>query len=325
MKILPLLSLTLLASSALAAPLGPGPKDLPAPYSEAGLFAPMTARPIAKGHPAWEIMVSLDAKGLPLRAVLASVLESAGLQYAVDPGLDLTIYASVKSVSLRDAVAILGKLADFDVRAENGIWYASRRKPKTPLETTAPRTAILTGPIAGTSKTPPRSGLTVRTTVTATNARPASPRKITMPGEGTTVATQSIYVDTTPRSGAVVPMRVSPPKTISSRTTFPVGATTEETPIPPKKTSAAPKKVISGQVSLGRRVTTKLPKTDLREVFEAFSQQTGVAIVVESDVPRYKIDAYMKGCSLKYALDKICAATGLAYEFHGAAIRIVKA
>ena len=89
MKIFSLLSLTLLAASTLAAPRSPG-KDLPAPYPEAGLFAPITARPIAKGHPAWEILVSVDAKGLPLRAVLASVFESAGLQYAVDPGLDLS-------------------------------------------------------------------------------------------------------------------------------------------------------------------------------------------------------------------------------------------
>ena len=271
MKLFALLPLLVLAPLALAA-------DLPTPYPEAALFTPATATPVPKGHPAWETTVSVESKGLPLRAVLAAAFESAKLQYAIDPGLDLTIYASVKGVPLREAVAILGRLAPFDVRAENGIWYASRRLPKiakaVPVKT-------IPAPIA-TTKAPALAGA---------------------------ISTQTILVDATVRTKAVVPMRVTPP---SERTSFPAGATVGAT-------------VRDAKPAMNRRVTTKLAKTDLRTVFSAFSTQTGVSIAVDEDVPRYKIDAFMRGCSLKYALDRICEATGLKYEVHGAALRIVRA
>ncbi|RYG66351.1 hypothetical protein EON77_17530, partial [bacterium] len=213
MKLLSLLPLALLSAFAAAAPStlptlpgtipasNPGSKaDLPIPYPEAGLFMPVAAKPIVKGHPAWESIVSLDAKGLPLRAVLASVFEAAKLQYAVDPGLDLTIYVSVKEVSLREAVAILGKLAEFDVRAEGSVWYASRRKPKPVLPVGAKVASV--APLSGTIGGAPIL-TTARTTMVAKSAKPAAkptPRVGARP-VATGIAAQEIEIDPTPRRG----------------------------------------------------------------------------------------------------------------------------
>lgn len=77
---------------------------------------------------------------------------------------------------------------------------------------------------------------------------------------------------------------------------------------------------------LDKKVTTKLTKTSLADVFAAFAKQTGTTIQVEKDVPLYKIDAFMYNTSLKFALERICKAAGLKYDLApGKTVRIRKA
>jgi len=64
---------------------------------------------------------------------------------------------------------------------------------------------------------------------------------------------------------------------------------------------------------LQKRVTTKLSLADIRAVFAEFSKQTGIKIEVSSNVPQYKLDAFLNATSLKYALDVITQAADLVY------------
>lgn len=68
-----------------------------------------------------------------------------------------------------------------------------------------------------------------------------------------------------------------------------------------------------GQYALERRVTTKLVKTDIRQVFAEFERQTTSKIEVDPSVPNFKLDASLKHTTLRYALDKVTNATGLRY------------
>ncbi|MEI7575990.1 MAG: hypothetical protein WCK51_03785 [Armatimonadota bacterium] len=77
---------------------------------------------------------------------------------------------------------------------------------------------------------------------------------------------------------------------------------------------------------LEKKVSTKLTKTSIKDVFAAFGKQAGVSIVIDKDVPLYKIDAFMYNTSLKFALERICKAAGLKYELApGKTVRIRKA
>lgn len=77
---------------------------------------------------------------------------------------------------------------------------------------------------------------------------------------------------------------------------------------------------------LDKKVSTKLTKTSIKDVFDAFAKQTGSTIVIEKGVPLYKIDAFMYNTSLKFALERICKAAGLKYELApGKTVRIRKA
>lgn len=89
---------------------------------------------------------------------------------------------------------------------------------------------------------------------------------------------------------------------------------TKATPAPPKAEPAPKKGILSPHV-LSRKLTTRLNKADIRDVFGAMSEQTKVPIEVAADVPNYKLDAFLIKTSLKYALDRITSATGLEYRF----------
>jgi hypothetical protein len=90
----------------------------------------------------------------------------------------------------------------------------------------------------------------------------------------------------------------------------------EPKPVPaPPKAEPAPKKGILSPHVLARKLTTRLNKADIRDVFAAMSEQTKVPIEVAADVPTYKLDAFLIKTSLKYALDRITSATGLEYRF----------
>ena len=64
---------------------------------------------------------------------------------------------------------------------------------------------------------------------------------------------------------------------------------------------------------LNKRLTTRLSVTAITEVFKSFTQQTGIEILVDKDVPVYRIDAYLIDTSLGYALDVIMRSTNLRY------------
>jgi hypothetical protein len=77
---------------------------------------------------------------------------------------------------------------------------------------------------------------------------------------------------------------------------------------------------------LEKKVSTKLTKTSIKDVFAAFAKQTGTTITLDKNVPLYKIDAFMYNTSLKFALERICKAAGLKYELlPGKTVRISKA
>lgn len=64
---------------------------------------------------------------------------------------------------------------------------------------------------------------------------------------------------------------------------------------------------------LNKRITTRFRKTEITKVFEAMTKQTGIEIIVDKDVPLFRIDAYLIDTSLEYAMDVIIRATGLKY------------
>ena len=66
---------------------------------------------------------------------------------------------------------------------------------------------------------------------------------------------------------------------------------------------------------LRHHVTTKLTKADIRGVFAELSKQSEVPIEVDKAVPAYKLTAFLKDTSLKYALDHVTKAANLQYRF----------
>ncbi len=64
---------------------------------------------------------------------------------------------------------------------------------------------------------------------------------------------------------------------------------------------------------LNKRLTTRFTKTPLAEVFKSMTEQTGIQILVDEDVPAFRIDAFLIDTSFKYAMDVIARSTGLTY------------
>jgi type II secretory pathway component GspD/PulD (secretin) len=71
-------------------------------------------------------------------------------------------------------------------------------------------------------------------------------------------------------------------------------------------------------LALKKKITTHMSKADIRAVFSAFEEQSGVKIKVDDSVPAYRLDAYLNNTSLKYALDTITRAAKLSYHFSDA-------
>ena len=67
------------------------------------------------------------------------------------------------------------------------------------------------------------------------------------------------------------------------------------------------------EVERNKRLTTRYSVTNITDVFKSFTEQTGIEIIVDKDVPVYRIDAYLIDTSLQYALDVIMRSTGLKY------------
>ena len=66
---------------------------------------------------------------------------------------------------------------------------------------------------------------------------------------------------------------------------------------------------------LTRRVSTKLIKAEIRDVFAELGKQSQITIEVDKAVPAYKLTAYLNKTSLKYALDHVTQAAHLQYRF----------
>ena len=63
----------------------------------------------------------------------------------------------------------------------------------------------------------------------------------------------------------------------------------------------------------------------LKDVFAALTNQTGVEIIVDKDVPAFRIDAYLIDTSLHYAVTLVVRAAGLTYTLtDDKQIRIIK-
>lgn len=64
---------------------------------------------------------------------------------------------------------------------------------------------------------------------------------------------------------------------------------------------------------LKRLITTKMERADIRAVFADFQKQSGIIIDVDAKVPAYKLDAFLVGTTLKFALDTVTKAADLEY------------
>lgn len=74
-----------------------------------------------------------------------------------------------------------------------------------------------------------------------------------------------------------------------------------------------------------KKLTTRLNRADIADVFAAFGKQTGTTIEVDKSVPAYKLDAFLINTSLRYALERVTKAAGLEFELTDhATIRIYK-
>lgn len=82
---------------------------------------------------------------------------------------------------------------------------------------------------------------------------------------------------------------------------------------PSIKAVVTPAKGTVTNEQFARKVTTRFIKTDLRTVVESLAKQAGVLITLDASVPALKLDAFLAGASLKYALDTLTKATGLTY------------
>ncbi len=90
-------------------------------------------------------------------------------------------------------------------------------------------------------------------------------------------------------------------------------------PIEKPKLQKLPESVFS------KKLTTRMNRADLADVFLAFGKQTGTTIEVDKSVPAYKLDAFLINTSLRYALERVTKAAGLEFELTDhASIRIFK-
>ena len=94
-------------------------------------------------------------------------------------------------------------------------------------------------------------------------------------------------------------------------------------PKPAPKPIPAPLPPVKGP-NLARRVTTRLTRAPLADVFAAFAEQSKTPIELAPSVPAYRVDAFFVKTSLGYALGRVCRAAGLEYETVGEKIVVRK-
>lgn len=96
-------------------------------------------------------------------------------------------------------------------------------------------------------------------------------------------------------------------------------AATRPQTVAPTATAVEPNQVAK---ALDKRVTTRLSKANLKEVFGELSRQASVPIEIDADVPSLRLDAFLINTSLRYALIRITKATGLQYRIGPSGITI---
>ncbi|HXH59923.1 MAG TPA: hypothetical protein VNI20_01045 [Fimbriimonadaceae bacterium] len=92
-----------------------------------------------------------------------------------------------------------------------------------------------------------------------------------------------------------------------------VGSTPQPKPEITKPKAPPAKRGKLTPAELNKHLTTRFSKTGITEVFKSFSDQTGIEIIIDPDVPLYKLDAYLIDTSLQYALDVIAKSANLKY------------
>lgn len=131
------------------------------------------------------------------------------------------------------------------------------------------------------------------------------------------------YVRKAPRNAVAAPIEGPTPlipKAVPAKATTTV---VKAAPHPVKPTKVASKDALPHEAApvkvpnqiLSRKLTIRVKKAPIRDVFAELGKASNVEIVVASDVPEVRLDAYMIKTSLRYALDKIVKATGLRYEY----------
>ena len=99
---------------------------------------------------------------------------------------------------------------------------------------------------------------------------------------------------------------------------IPVPPAPKTAPVKPVVAKPLPPKPAVGPVPtavLARRVTTRARRAPLADVLASLGEQAKVEIEVDPSVPAYRVDAFFIKTSLKYALDRVCKAANLRYEF----------
>jgi type II secretory pathway component GspD/PulD (secretin) len=228
--------------------------------------------------------IKIKAKGDDLRQVIASVFEQTKEQYVLETNLHQTLFMSLENISFEKAVDILSNVADLKFEKKQGIWYINRNHKVF--------------------------------TPTAKNTNPEQPTKVEVKYSNTpaTAPKMSSKAETTTKVAIQTGTR--------SNEAAKKSGTAAQSFVPVTVNTSTSQANLSANLSA--KLSTRLQKTDIRDVFDEFSRQTKVEIVVDASVPNYKIDAYMFNTSLRFALDRVCKAAGLTYRVAGKMIQITK-
>lgn len=82
----------------------------------------------------------------------------------------------------------------------------------------------------------------------------------------------------------------------------------------PTTSTATPSGKLSPK-ALAKKVSVRLKKALLKDLFAELATQSGVSIEVDPKVPAYRADVVLKDVTLKYALMTICRVANLTYRF----------
>lgn len=226
--------------------------------------------------------VSIAAKGDDVRQVLHSLFDQAKKSYVLEPNVRFVLFLSLRDMEFEEALQLVCKNANLKYEIQNGVYFVNQAKSVLKEQ---PKTA------PKTDTTPLKSDPTNKP-------------------ETTTKPESTVKTDTT---GTTANKTAKPEVKSETKSSSNIAVT----PVKTSNASPAPR-----PEALKRIVTTKLSKVDIRALFTELGRQTDVKIQVGQDVPAYKLDAFLKSTSLKFALDSICNAASLNYTLTGNTVTI---